>query len=191
MSSNKLVLIPYGISKFASNLVSFSYFKRNLSTKKEVPEPTKTIINHTKTILQNGCITYARNQSYPGENFVNNRAKRYIQTKSVYGVSNFNSVSKTQWNDFVNLLKKIQRSSIEIIFFLSPYHPIVYERFKNDDSFRNIFAVENKIVELGKEMNIEVVGSFNPVFLPKIDSMFIDGMHLTEKGTKWVFENGN
>jgi hypothetical protein len=50
----------------------------------------------------------------------------------VYSIENFNAISDRIWNEFEMLITEMKKNDIEIVFFLSPYAPLVYDRIQKN-----------------------------------------------------------
>lgn len=76
----------------------------------------------------------------------------------------------------------ILENDIELSFFLSPYHPLVYEKIKEE--YHIVLDVEKKILEFADDRKIDLIGSFSPIKTSHISKDFFDGMHLKEVSVK-------
>ena len=81
-------------------------------------------------------------------------------------------------NDFTNLIKLLQ-SKFNVLFVMTPYHPKVWEQ--QQPTVEAMKSIENKIHMLAKQLNITVIGSYNPVKIGCSKDEFFDGMHGTPK----------
>jgi len=71
----------------------------------------------------------------------------------------------------------LQHKNIEVIFFISPYHPLVYNHFQNAKEYKIIIETEKFYTQLAKDKNIKIVGTYNPAKLGLSNSAFYDGPH--------------
>ena len=62
---------------------------------------------------------------------------------------------------------------------MTPYHPKVWEQ--QQPTVEAMKSIENKIHMLAKQLNITVIGSYNPVKIGCSKDEFFDGMHATPK----------
>jgi hypothetical protein len=84
-------------------------------------------------------------------------------------------------NDLTNLVIFLQ-SKFNIIFVMTPYHPKVWEH--QQPTVEAMKSIENKVHMLAKQLNITVIGSYNPVKIGCSKDEFFDGMHATSKCLK-------
>jgi peptidoglycan/LPS O-acetylase OafA/YrhL len=90
-----------------------------------------------------------------------------------YGMSVFKYSSESEeiFGSFIDTYSK----SYNIILILSPYHPNLYQRFKNE---RPIYLeIESQFREFSKKHHVQIIGSYNPDEIGCIAADFYDGMH--------------
>lgn len=172
-------------------LFSLSYFQAsfrnlpNVIVGKSDPIATGKIYNQSNTILMDASLSYAKKYREVSHEQVNIKARNYI-TGNIYSIEKFNKISPLIFKEFEHLCMAILDNNIELSFFLAPYHPIVYEKIKQD--YQIVLETENKLREFAKETNIECLGSFSPI-TAGIDSQgFYDGMHSKENTIKKIMK---
>lgn len=171
-------------------LFSFSYFQASLSNLPNVfleevdstalsldPVASNEIYNLTSTKLVDGSLSYYEVYREASEKSVITKARNYIKGK-LYAIEEFEEISPEIFKEFDKFCSEILDNNIELEFFLAPYHPIVYEKIKND--YQIVLKVENRVLEYSKQNKIKVSGSYNP-FIANFNSQdFYDGMHSKE-----------
>lgn len=182
----------FDYSKY-KQLFSISYLKHSFSNlparynDENKPLATNNKYNQAVTKLSDGSSTYTASLREATAAEIKANAYSYISGE-VYGIENFKEISKRQWSDFELLISNMKKNKIEITFFLSPYHPIVYKRIQSN--YPMVLKSEEKIIEFAAHNNIHVLGSFNPDNLHMDESYFLDGMHCSEEGIKLIFKTG-
>lgn len=172
-------------------LFSFSYFQAsfknlaNVIKRKSEPIASKEKYNQTTTKLVDASLSYGKQYRGVSNEEVNNNAKNYI-SGDIYSIENFSTISPDILQEFQNLCLSILENNIELSFFLTPYHPIVYEKIMQDYSI--VLDVENKVVKFAKEKGIEYFGSFNPKKVDINNADFYDGMHCKEHAIKEIMK---
>jgi len=78
---------------------------------------------------------------------------------------------------FNHLLQNIQGKS-NVVLVLSPYHPKLYQRIKNERKF--FLDIEAKFRDLARVNGIKIIGSYDPGNVGCDDGEFFDGMHPRE-----------
>ena len=77
--------------------------------------------------------------------------------------------------DILSLLKYLKKHH-EVKFILTPYHPLIWSN-NNLPLVKAMKIVEKKTLEIAKESNIDVLGSFDPYNLDCDENDFYDEMH--------------
>mgnify|MGYP006092051039 CR=1 FL=1 len=91
-----------------------------------------------------------------------------------------NEVNGAEWfdeqaiNDFTNLVKHL-KLKFNVLFVMAPYHNKVWEQ--KQPSVEAMNSIENKIHVLAKQLNIAVIGSYNPDKIGCSKDEFFDAMH--------------
>jgi peptidoglycan/LPS O-acetylase OafA/YrhL len=87
---------------------------------------------------------------------------------------------------FENLISFLKQRQMNVVFVLSPYHPLIYKNLKLKSEIRNI---EKNILQFAKLKGIKVMGSYNP---DKISSQigtkdFYDEIHPKQRCFELMF----
>ncbi|MCF6365162.1 MAG: hypothetical protein L3J35_03075 [Bacteroidales bacterium] len=172
-----------------SQLFSFSYFQAsfrnlpNIIRGKSAPVATNNELNDTNTKLTDGSLVYGKDYREASSVEIENKVKKFI-SGNIYSIENFNNISGEIWSNFNLLCKDILKNNIELNFFLTPYHPLVYKKVK--ESYPKVTETENKIRKYAAENKITLFGSFNPSILHIKKDGFYDGMHCKEFAIKKI-----
>ncbi len=76
---------------------------------------------------------------------------------------------------FMKLVSYLGTRGVEVTLVLVPYHPETYSKIK-DEELGHVEA-EARFRALGKELNVSVLGSYDPEQVGCPESAFYDGMH--------------
>lgn len=181
------------INKY-QELFSLSYFQSSLKKLPKVlsgktePIPTTEKYNVSYTKLTDGALVYERAVRNASPVQIEEKMRSYMNDP-LYGIKNFNMVSKRIWLDFEKLIADIQRNKVEVAFFLAPYPPMVYQKVKAD--YPKVIEAEEKVRNFATAKHIQVYGSFNPFVLHMDESYFYDGMHCKENGLHKILDDQN
>ena len=77
-------------------------------------------------------------------------------------------------------IDSLQQSGVQVVFWLSPYHPDAYRFLANSSDYRIILDVQKYFEELAISKNIPLVGSYNPEDIPCTKDEFYDEQHPKE-----------
>jgi len=81
-------------------------------------------------------------------------------------------------DDFIKLVKLL-KGKFNIIFLMTPYHPKVWDL--DQPIIDLMINIENKIHLIAKELNIKVIGSYNPIKIGCSKNEMFDSMHAKAK----------
>ncbi len=105
----------------------------------------------------------------------------------LYLLKHCDKIDSNRFFSFLNLIHKESKKH-HVIVFLSPFHPALFVRRKDDIRVRNLQKLEQLFIAK-KPKNVSFVGSFNPDNLKFTDDNFIDGFHINEPSIKHLFQN--
>jgi hypothetical protein len=97
---------------------------------------------------------------------------------SYYSMSEYEHDTKAKLA-YIQLIKWLQLNGIEVSLILSPYHPKLYEKMVSEKPI--FISIEEEFRNLAKDLNLNVLGSYNPHLVGCDTSYFYDHMH--PKGT--------
>ena len=171
-------------------LISLSYFQNSLPilynkiVGKYNPVPTHTSKNSTLTKLADGSITYGLEKRHITSEKVIESAKVWISNGMIKRYKDFKTL-QPKWNEFLALIADMKKNNIEIVFVLSPFHPMVYKEMTY--KFPIINEEEEEILKFAKQSNIPLYGSFNPAKYNLSVKEFYDETHPKEDAMKEIF----
>lgn len=79
-------------------------------------------------------------------------------------------------NSYISLLRWIQSKGTEPILLMTPYHPNVTKAPTSLNALA-LSTTEPIVRQLGKELGVTVIGTFNPQKAGCLDTEFLDSMH--------------
>jgi hypothetical protein len=174
----------YDYTKY-NELISSSYFQNSvyffLKRFGKSYSPTKLIKNKGFTRLIDGSINYDEAYRNVSLSEIDKKASICANSQPIYSLGNFINISENKKYIFSTFIEYLQKQNIEVEFFLSPYHPLVYDYFKKDKYYHIVFKCEKYYREFAKIHNIKVFGAYDPGKLNFDNSYFFDGLHCNEK----------
>ena len=177
----------YGTLSKYRELFSMSYFQASIKSfsqptiESSQPQPTIEKYNISNTILTDGSLVYNLDFRNASKGEVENSVNSYL-AGNIYSIEGFSDISERIWNEFNDLITDMKINDVEIEFFLSPYHPKVYEKVK--DFYPMVLETEEIILEFARSNNIRLYGSFDPSELDMDENYFYDGMHCKKNGVE-------
>ncbi len=180
--------------KYTSNaeemfqFLSFSYFQNSIEMIEKNPHDSlirnKADFYVTSEINVDDMIRYADGSI---EYDLQTRNKTAAQAKHeamqfvagpVYQLEDFDRMDDGYLEMFESMVSWLLQNHVDVTFYLSPFHPYVYEFFSKHKDYRMVEVTEKYFRNLAEANKIDVYGSFNPVLLKCSDEDFIDGLHL-------------
>jgi hypothetical protein len=173
-------------------LVSISYFQTSLDyllkgINKEY-KPTKQTINIGSTRLSDGAIFYDSKYRNASIAEIDAKATETISMPSVYSLGDFNQLSPHYEDVFIKFIDYLQSKNVKVEFYLSPFHPIVYNYLKEQKRYRNVFAAENYFRDIAKQRGIKVYGAYDPQIFNLNSTYFYDGLHCNANAIHKILE---
>lgn len=101
--------------------------------------------------------------------------KKKVYDFRYYHITNFSALDTAP---FLKIMEYLQSQNVEIIFYLPPYNPMLYDLLLADSNAQNIFKAQDFIKEYAKTHNIPLYGDYNPSKLGAEFEDFLDGIHL-------------
>lgn len=165
-------------------LLSLSYFKSSWSYLLRGVDvhyrPTSETVNMELTKLSDGSIYYGEESRNATLQIVNGYAIQSITETPMYSMREFTQLSQKYQTIFTSFIEYLQKKDIEVVFFISPYHPIVYNHCKKNSYYQIMFTAEKYFREVAESHNIRMIGSYDPAFYGFTDSSYYDGFHCKE-----------
>ncbi len=113
-------------------------------------------------------------------------ARQYI-AGDVYSLEKYDEVNaglQSQIREFISYLKS---QEIEIVLYLTPYHPIVYSYLLQNEKYHNAVEAEAFFRDVAEEKKLTVIGSYNPQRCGLSNADFLDGMHMRKAAVERIF----
>ena len=170
------------IQKPGTSLSSAFFSNPNHATKTHILEKLIKSFRSEKTIVPKSKeVEVMAKKAYDGSHIygqaIVNLSKNTVWDSDIllnYAMKNFvyDDIAK---NTLVNMVEYLKTKGVKVTFVLSPYHPFLYSRIKNE---KPIFLdIEREFKKLATDHNISVLGSYDPSNVGCTDSEFYDGMH--------------
>lgn len=110
-----------------------------------------------------------------------------ITLKEINRTSYYPDMDEGMQKDFEEFVSYLQGQGVEVIFYLSPFHPAFYQLFQEDETYAGVIASEEYLLQYARENAINVYGSYNPELLGMTEESFMDGVHLRDYEVEKVF----
>ena len=177
------------------NLFSLSYLRRNIRFWREhqngVPEsnivpPEMLYRQETDVLLSDGSVLYSSlYRNSPREQITLD--VRFHSVSFIF-MRNFFELDTSRCTIFEKTVQYLKDKGVNVIFLLTPYHPLQYEYVViNNTSFSGFFMTEPWFTAVAKAYDIPLYGSFNPFVLGCEYADFYDAWHVRREALPKFF----
>ena len=186
-------------TKYLTNLINPEYFERAL--KKIADEPLSISLaprfDYTKGIsspvfLADGSLVYSKEYIRMQKNTPLEKPKSFILNKSngdfisrktvslnnleFYSDGRFYSQSVVKV--FKDLIRFLKKGGHTVYFLMTPVHPEIWHNSAESAVVLSSIQVESLLQTIGKELNIDILGSYNPDRVGCLAYEFYDSHHV-------------
>ncbi len=88
--------------------------------------------------------------------------RQSIEEQVVYRMTDFHEIDERSMELFAALITYLQERGVEVILYLPPYSPMMYEYIGSADQFQITFQVEERIRQIAADKNAALYGSYDP-----------------------------
>ncbi len=130
--------------------------------KKERVNATELRFGLNNIINMDGTISYGEKFVKKSFDDVENETKNYLLSDSPLFYNNLYELSPELIDIFTNFVEYAQNQNITIYFYLSPQHPLVYEKILSNPEYEMVIEEEKFFRSFADDHTITVIGSFDP-----------------------------
>ena len=170
-------------------IVSFSYFQSSLKKINEnslqyyMNEQTNMVevaldesVTDVVKILPNGR-RIMKQSSFKTVEENNATSQRAIESKTVYQLEGgYSEVENIEYME--ELVRYLLEKGITVELYLPSWYPKLWDCFENEEQYRGILLVEEKIRSIGVKYGVTVHGTYNPYDAGIEEDDFADWLHL-------------
>lgn len=149
-----------------SKWLSLDYFRYNITL---LPQKKRFLVSYTddwetERYLKHydGSIAYQRQLREGDVSGVEELTRQSMEQHVVYRLTDYHEIDQAHWERFAGLTAWLQGQGVEVILYLPPYSPLMYNYIESEEAFQITLEVEEKVKELAKERGIALYGSYNP-----------------------------
>jgi hypothetical protein len=164
-------------SKYITNLINPQYFYRSLQaigmTEFEIEETPKFDLSQGlkyPVCLPDGSLAYSK------EYISDSNASKIPIGGLIYKIENSPQYSDAAILLFKKLVRLLRGFDINVVILMTPYHHRVWES-EHSVTTQALLEMEPQIRRIGKELNVKVLGSYNPYKIGCNTDEFHDHMH--------------
>ena len=174
-------------------LLNPKYFQRSLRVLFQPEEKIKHDVTPTDAVngefpikMSDGSYVYER--AFREQTIDDVRASA-VRIEEETRLSGFTSLDKSIQSILESFIDSVQKDNVEVIFFLTPYHPAYYERVLKNQNLKIILDVETYFRTLASEKNIKIIGSYDPSICGLTELDFYDRAHPKRVAIDQILQN--
>lgn len=149
-----------------SKWLSLDYFRYNVTL---LPEHRRFMVDYTKDweaerYLKHydGSISYGRSLREVDAGEVEEMTRQSIEEHVVYRMTDFQEIDEQSMELFSALVDYLQDCGVDVMLYLPPYSPMMYNYIESEEQYHITFQVEQRIKELASDKQIALYGSYDP-----------------------------
>ncbi len=183
-------------SQYTEALLDLDYFQKNVAyyfeDHSDEDQPSRVSGNvyeqTTETKMADGTLLYTREYRENSQEWVDFEALTLANGEALpFGFYDFVSLDERRCAELEALVEYLQNKNVEVTFVLSPFHPLVYNRFSEDENACGVLLAETFWKELASRCRIPVYGSYDPEQTGCTNEDFYDGLHVRRESIKKFF----
>ena len=164
--------------KITQNLINFEYFKASI---KKITQKNKNLFIF-KNKFEIRDEDFEKNIIFYDGSIIKNKNEK-ININLLDNVIHYKIFKDLYYDtDVIKILKlsvRELRKDNEVIFLMTPYHPEVW-KLKNEPIYQAMIQTEKITKIIASDMNIDLIGSFNPKKISCSEKEFHDFLHSTK-----------
>lgn len=149
-----------------SKALSLDYFRYNVTL---LPDRKRFAVSYTddwetEGYLKHyeGSVSYQRELREVNPEDVEAMTRQAMEEHVVYRMTDYEEIDDGHFYDLSALIEHLQAEGVEVILYLPPYSPMMYNYIESEAAFRITLEVEEKVKNLAAEKGIALYGSYDP-----------------------------
>ena len=146
--------------------LSLDYFRYNVTL---LPEKKRFAVSYTEDWEtdgylkhSDGSVSYQRELREVRAEEVEEMTRQAMEEHVVYRMTDYHEIDEGHFRRLSALISYLQEAGVEVILYLPPYSPMMYNYIESEEAFRITIDVEEKVKDLAEEKGIALYGSYDP-----------------------------
>ncbi|MCM1174299.1 MAG: hypothetical protein NC341_04520 [Blautia sp.] len=146
--------------------LSLDYFRYNITC---LPEGKRFEVSYTDdwetelyTKHYDGSVSYQKELREVRPEEVIALTEQAMEEQVVYRMTDYREIDAESMETLICLIDYLQSRHVEVILYLPPYSPMLYDYIESEEAFRITFEVEERMKQLALEKGIALYGSYDP-----------------------------
>lgn len=149
-----------------SKWLSLDYFRYNITL---LPGHKRFDVGYTQdweteqyVKHYDGSIAYQRELREVDVKDVEELTRQSIEEQVVYRMTDFHEIDERSMELFGELVSYLEQSGVEVILYLPPYSPMMYNYIESAEQYQITFQVEDRIRQIAADKHLALYGSYDP-----------------------------
>ncbi len=146
--------------------LSLDYFRYNVTL---LPDRKRFAVSYTDDWVTDGylkhadgSVSYQRELREVNAADVEEMTRQAMEEHVVYRMTDYHEIDAGHFTDFSYMIDYLQEAGVEVILYLPPYSPMMYNYIESEEAFQITLEVEERVKELAQEKGIALYGSYDP-----------------------------
>lgn len=146
--------------------LSLDYFRYNVT---RIPEQKRFMVSYTDdwetkqyTKRYDGSIAYQEELRNGSVEDVIALTKQAMEEHVVYRMTDYAEIDEESMWKLSALIDYLQEQGVEVILYLPPYSPMMYDYIETEEAFQITLEIEERLHRMASEKQIALYGSYNP-----------------------------
>ncbi|MDE5933359.1 MAG: hypothetical protein K2H40_12905, partial [Lachnospiraceae bacterium] len=146
--------------------LSLDYFRYNITC---LPEGNRFAVSYTNdwetdfyTKHYDGSVSYQKELRDVQVEDVIALTEQTMEEHVVYRMADYKEIDAASMKMLTDLIDYLQRQNVEVILYLPPYSPMLYDYIESEEDFQIAFEVEARMKQLASEKGLALYGSYDP-----------------------------
>lgn len=146
--------------------LSLDYFRYNVTL---LPERKRFAVSYTEDWVtdgylkhSDGSVSYQRELREVNPADVEKMTEQAMEEHVVYRMTDYAEIDEQHFQYFSQLIDDLQQAGVEVILYLPPYSPMMYNYIESEEAFQITLEVEEKVKALAVRKGIALYGSYDP-----------------------------
>lgn len=146
--------------------LSLDYFRYNVTL---LPEKKRFSVSYTdewesEGYLKHsdGSVSYQRELREVNPADVEEMTRQAMEEHVVYRMTDYEEIDEWRFERLSWLIDYLREAGVEVILYLPPYSPMMYNYIESEAAFQITLDVEEKVKDLAVEKGIALYGSYDP-----------------------------
>ncbi len=149
-----------------SKALSLDYFRYNVTL---LPDRKRFDVNYTdewetEKYLKHydGSVSYQRKLREVNPADVEEMTRQAMEEHVVYRMTDYTEIDKWHFQRLSGLIDYLLDAGVEVILYLPPYSPMMYNYIESEEAFQITLEVEEEVKNLAARKGLTLCGSYDP-----------------------------